>query len=309
MLELRHLRLLDAIARTGSLTGAARELGYSQPAASQQIQALERHLRTPVVVRSRSGAVLTEAGTVLVRHGARILDLVARATAEVEAVADLRSGRVRLACFSSGAAMILPRALAEVSAAHPGISYTLTEAEPAAALAMVRAGEVDISIVYHYEPIGAAVDDAAGDETSVVLLREAVNVAVPVGHPTAGRDRIDLADLRAERWIAGCPDCRGHLVDACRAVGFEPDIAFETDDYAALQGLAAAGLGVALLPDMLLAAARSDPRLVVRPLDPAAVRVVRAVTTNGLLKVPAIGRTMRALVGASKEVDLAADVR
>lgn len=302
MLELRHLRLLDAVARTGSLTGAARELGYSQPAVSQQLQGLERHLRTPVVVRARSGAVLTEAGAVLVRHGAQILDLVARASAEVEAVADLRSGRVRLACFSSGAAMILPRALTEVSTAHPGISYTLTEAEPAAALAMMRAGEVDIGIGYHYEPVGVATDDAVGDETAVELLREAVNVAVPAGHPLAGRDRIDLADLREDRWIAGCPDCRGHLVGACQAVGFEPDIAFETDDYAALQGLAAAGLGVALLPDLLRAAARSDPRLVVRPLDPAAVRVVRAVTTRGLLAVPAIGRTMQALVSASKSI-------
>ena len=305
MIEVKHFRLLAAIVEHGTLSAAARALGYSQPAVTQQIQVLERHLRTPVLVRSGGGVRLSEAGQVLVRHGAEVLALVARARAEVEAVADLRAGRVRLACFPSGAAMVLPRALGAVGRRHPGLSFSLTETEPVGAYDLLRRGEVDVAVVYHYRSReDGASPDLRPDETAATLLEEAVHVALPAGHPAAQQPAVDLADLRADRWIAGCPQCRGHLVAACGAVGYEPDIAFETDDYAALQALAAAGLGVALLPELMHAAARADPNLVVRRLRPVSIRVAQAVTTTGLLRVPAVAQTMQALVEAARAVEL-----
>ncbi|MBB5159371.1 LysR family transcriptional regulator [Saccharopolyspora phatthalungensis] len=305
MLELKHFRVLAAIAAEGSLSAAARSLGYSQPAVTQQVQGLERALRTPIVVRSKARVGLTDAGEVLLRHGEQILDLVARAESEVEAVAGLRAGRVRLACFPSGASMVLPRALGTLTARHEGLSFTLTETEPRGAYELLRRGEVDIAVVYHYEMAGTGAPPGQGpDETATPLLEEAVHVALPVGHSAAGEAVVELADLAGSRWIAGCPDCRSNLVDACRAVGFDPDIAFETDDYAALQALAAAGLGVALLPELMLAAARAEAGLVVRRLHPRSVRVVTAVTTTGLSRVPAVARTMAALREAARLVEI-----
>lgn len=305
VIELKHFRLFAAIAEHGTLSGAARSLGYSQPAVTQQIQGLERFLRTPLVVRSKTGVGLTEAGRVLLRHGEEILGLAAQARSEVEALADLRAGRVRVACFPSAAAMVLPRALGTLAEQHPGLSFTLTETEPPGAYELLRRGEVDIAVVYHYRTGGGRActqHERKPGETATVLLEETVHVVLPAAHPAAGRARIALADLSGDRWIAGCPDCRRNLIETCRAVGFDPEIAFETDDYSALQALAAAGFGVALVPELMLAAARAEERLVVRRLLPRSVRVVTAVTTTGLLRVPTIARTMHALRDSAAEV-------
>src|SRR5690606_24737191 len=99
MIETRHLLLIRALVEHGSLSGAARALGYSQPAVSQQVQLLEARLRTPLVIRERRGVTLTEAGEVLLRHSAEVLDTLSLAEAEIAAVAGLRAGRVRVAAF------------------------------------------------------------------------------------------------------------------------------------------------------------------------------------------------------------------
>lgn len=309
MIEIKHFRLVAAIAEHGTLSAAARSLGYSQPAVTQQIRSVERLLRTPLVVRSRAGVELTEAGEVLLRHGEAILGLHARARSEIEALADLRAGRVRLACFPSAAAMVLPRALGTLTEQHPGLSFTLTETEPPGAYELLRRGEVDIAVVYHYRSSGTeepAQPDPKPDETATVLLEETVHVALPAAHPAAARAAIDLTDLSNDRWIAGCPQCRNNLLEACNAAGFDPEIAFETDDYSALQALAAAGLGVALVPELMLAAARTEEHLVVRRLLPKSVRVVTAVTTTGLLGVPTIARAMLSLREAAREIEIPA---
>jgi len=298
-MELKHLRLLCAIAEHGTMSAAARALGYSQPAVTQQIQHLERELSTPLVVRTGPGTRLTEAGEILVRHADSVLATVALAQSEVEAIAGLRAGRVRVACFRSAAATLVPPALSVMTRKHPGVSFTLVEAEPTRALEMLRDGACDLAVVYDYVSPGTYDLAPRLGVSTTHLLDESVHVALPRNHPAAKDAAVHLAALRDDRWIAGCPTCRENLVRSCAEVGYSPDIAFETDDYVALQRLAAAGLGVAFVPELMLAAVRDNPSLVLRPLHPTLTRTVHAVSTRQLLRVPAVARTVAALRAAA----------
>ena len=305
MIEVKHLRLLKALGEHGSMSAAARKLGYSQSAVTQQVQLLERQLETPLLVRSRAGVRLTPAGEVLVRHGASVLASIALAEAAVDAVAGLRSGRVRISAFPSAAATILPRALGSVAREHPGVSFTLTEAEPPAALELLRSGACDIALTFEYVTAGVTEPPRfplQADEVGTRLLEENVRVAMPADHVLAGERWVTLDALEESRWIAGCPECRGNLVDACDRAGFVPDVAFETDDYIALQGLASAGLGVALVTDLMLTASRPDPLLVLKDLAPQSRRVVSAVSTISLLGVPGVRETIQALRAAAVDI-------
>lgn len=168
-----------------------------------------------------------------------MLSAVEVARAEVAAIAGLRAGRVRVACFRSAAATLLPPALSAMTRKHPGVSFTLVEAEPTRALEMLRDGACDVAVVYEYASPGMP---RVGMSTTH-LLDESVHVALPRSHPAAKDAAVSLRALRGDRWIAGCPNCRENLVRACAEVGYAPDIAFEIDDYVTLQGLAEAGLG------------------------------------------------------------------
>lgn len=303
MIELKYFRLMEAIAQEGSLSAAAKAIGHSQPSVSQQVQQLERLLHTPVLIRTRAGITFTEAGKVLLRHGATILAAARLAASEVEAVAGLRAGRVRVASFPSAAATLLPKAFADMRKEHPGVSFTLLEGEPERALSLLRNGECDIAIVYTYENGGAGVAahglDLMPDEVAIRLVEEYVHVVLPSDHPRALDNAVELSDLAGETWIAGCPDCRGNLLALCDRAGFEPEIGFETDDYVALQGLVEAGLGVALVPDLMLAAAHRDFPLTLKALAPQSTRVVSAVVSTALLAVPGIAPTISALERAA----------
>ncbi|GAA3597423.1 LysR family transcriptional regulator [Kineosporia mesophila] len=314
MIEVRHLRLLQALATEGSMSKAAKRLGTSQSAVTQAVKLLEDQLGTALLVRTHTGIRLTEAGAVFVRHGQQILAAMAQAEAEVAAVANLRAGTVRVASFPSAAATILPRALGSVTREHPQLRFTLTEAEPPRALDLLRRGEVDLAIVYVYVPdsdqemgTGVPVPVLQADEVAQTLVTEHLHVAMPAGHPAAAREAVEVSELGLQRWIAGCPQCRGNLLALCRAAGFEPDIAFETDDYVALQALVAAGLGVALVPDLMLAAARPDPGLAVRRLVPETARVVSSVTTQVLAGSPGVAVTTAALIRAAASLREAID--
>lgn len=289
------LRLVKAIADTGSFTGAARELGYSQPAVSQHVRRLERRLGTAVVDRSGRQVRLTEAGAVLARHATAVLATLAAAEEEVAAVAGLRAGRVRLVAFPSSSATLVPKALRLVRDRHPGVEVSFAEAEPPQSLALLREGECDLAVAFSYPgaDLGRGQDDLAGLE-AVPLLTDPLHVALPRTSPLADRPSVALTDLAQETWIAGCPKCRGHLLAACAAVGVQPRIAYATDDYVAVLGLVAAGLGVALIPGLVRESAHSHD-VVIRPLAPASVREVVAVTTPDLRRVPAVAAMLVAL--------------
>jgi molybdate transport repressor ModE-like protein len=299
MLDSRRLRVLIEVARTGSLASAAEALGYTPSAVSQQIRALERELGTVVLERRGRGVVLTEPGSALVAHARRVVDALGAAEAEVHAIAGLRSGVLRLAWFSSAGAILVPRAIALFRARAPGIELVLEEADPDESARRLRTGELDLAVTYQFrldEPLPA-------DLRLTPLLEDELHIALPPGHALAHRGRIALSELADETWIQGVR--RGSTVAtlpaACREAGFEPHIGFQTDDPLAWQGLVAAGVGVAVIPQLMLPIARAD--IVVRRLvAPSLARRVMAATPARRYDPPAAGAMTDALRTAAREL-------
>ncbi|PFG19900.1 molybdate transport repressor ModE-like protein [Serinibacter salmoneus] len=300
-LDVTGLRLMQAIRDHGSITAAARALGVSQPAASQQAARLERRLGTALLDRQGRTVRLTEAGAALARHGETISGVLRAAEAEVASLAGMRSGVVRLVAFPSASATLVPAALAALRREHPELRVTLEEVEPPESLRLLRAGRADLALTFTF-PDQPMPDGDAGLVTTD-LLAEPTVVVLPEGHALAGEHEVDIADLAHEQWIAGCPRCRSHLMHQTESSGYTPQIAYATDDYAAVVGLVAAGLGVAMLPRLARHAAVSRPGVAVAQVRPAAPRTVQAVTTRDLLRVPAVAATVRALRAAADAVE------
>ncbi|MGP3973279.1 LysR family transcriptional regulator [Streptomyces sp. 8N114] len=294
MIEARHLRVLRAVASTGSFSAAARELGCTQPAVSQQMKALEGAAGTPLLVRAGREMRLTEAGEALVRHATGILAGLAAAEEEVAALAGLRAGRVRLVSFPSGSSTLVPTAVAAMRADHPGTRVSLVEAEPPRSVEMLRAGDCEIALAFRYEP-------APEWEDLVVrpVLTDRLVGLVPEGHPFADAEEVGIGTLAEEPWIAGCPRCRRHLVQVCEAAGFTPRIDFATDDYPAVVGLVGAGLGVAVLPELAVESVRPRGTRAVR-VSPAVQREVVALTLPDLAQVPAVAGMLDRLAAAAR---------
>ncbi|GEB48804.1 MULTISPECIES: LysR family transcriptional regulator [Streptomyces] len=294
MIEPRHLRVLRTVAATGSFSAAARELGCTQPAVSQQMKALEQSAGTPVLVRAGREMRLTEAGEALVRHAAGILAGLTAAEEEVAALAGLRAGRVRLVSFPSGSSTLVPTAVAAMRADHPGTRVSLVEAEPPRSVDMLRAGDCEIALAFRY--------DAAPEWDDLVvrpLLTDRLVGLVPEGHAFADATEVGIGTLAEEPWIAGCPRCRRHLVEVCEEAGFTPRIDFATDDYPAVVGLVGAGLGVAVLPELAVESVRTKGARAVR-VTPAVQREVVALTLPDLDQVPAVGAMLDRLAAAAR---------
>lgn len=263
-------------------------------------RALETRLKTEIIVRGRRGVELTEAGKILLRHGSSVLDTLMLAEAELAAAAGRRASNIRVTAFPSAAATIVATAMAQMAQENPNASFTLIEAEPPDALELLERGECDIAVVFRYSTDASETNEAL---RWIPLLEEGVHVAIPGNHPSIDEDEIDLTTLRDSPWIAGCPDCRGHLTQACKEAGFVPEIAFETHDYVALQNLAARGLGVALLPDLVLDAVQVDG-LRIKPLQRPSTRTVSAVSTHGLSRLPGVHKTLNFLQDAAEQVSM-----
>lgn len=295
MLESRRLRVLLQVARTGSLAAAASELGYTGSAVSQQIGALERELGTVVLERRGRGVALTEPGKALARRAERIIDELRLAELEVEAIAGLRAGILRFGWFSTAGAILVPRAIARFRQRHPDIQLELEESDPDQCAQALREGDLDLAVLYEFR-----LDQPLPTDLHLTpLLEDRLHIALPSGHRLAHRKRIRMGELRTETWIQGVR--HGSTVTtlpaACREAGFEPRIALQTDNAMAWQGLVAAGVGVAVIPDLTLPTARPD--VLVRELDaPSLVRKVSVAMAPGRYRPPAA----TAMAGLLKEV-------
>ena len=298
MIDTAGLRVMRAIADEGSFTAAAHKLGFSQPAISQMVRRLEERAGTVLVERIGRTVRLTEAGEVLARHASPVLAALDAAEQEVAAIAGLRSGRVRLMAFPSASATLVPKALSHVKREYPDVSITFTEAEPPESLSALRAGTCDIAVAFTYEGVdlGRGEEDVDGFEVTP-LIDDEVRLVVPADHPLArSKSKVaDLSTLEDETWIAGCPRCRGHLLQVCREAGFAPHVAFETEDYVAVMGLISEGLGIALVPDLILRTVQHED-VVALSINPPSLRRIEAVTTPDLSRVPAVKATLDALL-------------
>ena len=258
------MRVLREVAQRGSFSAAAEALAYTQSAVSQQIAALEREAGTKLVERNARGVRLTDAGRVVVGHADVILARLADAESELEAIAGLRGGRLRLAAFPSAGASIMPKAIAAFRDRHPAVELTLQPAEPTDG-ALLRSGEVDIALTITTPGASACAYGPGIQELK--LLDDPMYVILSDTHALAHRRTFRLADLAEEQWMLGstgtCPDATIFL-RACQVAGFEPRIAFESNDYPSIQGFVAAGMGVSFIPDLALINVRED--LVVRSL-------------------------------------------
>jgi DNA-binding transcriptional LysR family regulator len=288
--------IFRAVARAGSISAAAKALGWTQPAVSQHLSRLERDIGGPLVIRGPRGVTVTEPGaTLLVRADAVAAEL-RHADEEMTAFTSLGSGRVSLACFPSAAATILPVALRRLAAAHPGVEVSLDEAEPPEALAAVRAGDVDVALVFGYD---GPPQDADGLVWRL-LLCEPLNLVVPPHHPAAEQGLTALGDLSAETWIGGCERCRAHMYFCCRAAGFEPAIRYTTDDYVVAQNLVAVGLGVTMLPRSALLAHR-HPEVCVLDSPTLGERHVGVIHRPGAEAVPATAALLQEVTRLTKK--------
>jgi DNA-binding transcriptional LysR family regulator len=285
MLDVDRLRVLREVARHGSLTGAATALSFTVSAVSQQIAVLEREAGTRLLVRHARGARLTEAGRALVRHAEVILAELRAAETSLTAIADGEGGRLRLGSFTTANATLMPRAVNAFQQRHPKVELQLVEIDRDEAMAAVVMHELDLALVYEFPVVPLEMPD--GVELTPLLV-DPLHVALPPDHRLARRERLRLTDLAGECWIQGVH--HGSTIDvlprACRLAGFEPRIAFRTDDQMTVRGLVAAGLGVALAPSLTLPATPSG--LAVRPLsEPSLTRSVSAATPAGAYRLPA----------------------
>lgn len=263
--EPRHLRTLEAVARLGSFAAAAAELSYTQSAVSQQLAELESRVGARVV--TRRPVRVTEAGAMLLRTEASISASMSTAAAELAALADGSIGEVRLGAFISAAASIVPPALARLHASHPGVRITLRELHQDDAYPLLLRGEIDVAVTFDYEH---APDPAPDGIAQRPLAEDPVLLALPAGHPLAGAPRVDPADVPPDAWINTAVDV-GDLAPGAgpaAGAGFESGpglgVDFDGQDFRTALNLVAAGLGVALLPALVLL--DHPATVVVRPL-------------------------------------------
>ncbi len=296
MLNVARLKVLDEVARRGSFSAAADALDYTQSAISQQIATLESEAGMTLLQRHPRGVSLTAAGQTLVGHAEGILARLESAEAALGAIAGLRGGRLRIASFPTAGATLMPLAIATFRARHPDVELTLAEGEPEQIAPRLRAGELDLALLFEFG------DSAGTDElTRVELLEDPLYLALPREHKLATKRKLRLEDLRGEAWVqtSSSSPCARQVVRSCHTAGFEPNVAFESDDYQTVQGLVAAGVGVALIPELALnPVVRAD--IAIRALSPRPpVRQVVAATPAGARLLPAAPAMLSALSEAA----------
>lgn len=296
MLNVGRMKVLAEVVRRGSFSAAAETLSYTQSAVSQAIARLEAETGATLIVRDRGGVRPTAAGAVLVEHAEGIFARIDAAEADLASVLGVRTGRLRVASFPSAGATLMPLAIANFRRRHPDVALTLAEGEPEEMAPRLRAGEFDMALLFEFP--GERERPGARLRTQL-LLEDPMLVALPAEHALAGKPALALSDLREQDWVqtSASSPCARHVVRSCLAAGFEPKVTFESDDYECVQGLIAAGVGVALIPRLALT--NVHPGIVVRALSPRspARRVVAATITAA-----AVSPAAAAMIGILAEV-------
>ncbi len=240
-MNLTQLKVLDAVARHGSVTEAAKELHYSQPSVSHHLGRLEAATGAKLIQRAGRGIRLTPEGELLAGRATEILGRVDTASVELAARVGLRAGRVRLAGFQTVLSTLVPKAAAELSRSSPGIELNLVDAHPDEGLKMLRSGHVDIALIFR--------------DTDTRLEEEGVRLTHLLDDPlylVSNQPHQRVEDHRGSAWVGGCERCRAATITACERAGFSPRIAYSCDDTVVTQSLVGAGMGVAIINGLAL---------------------------------------------------------
>jgi DNA-binding transcriptional LysR family regulator len=289
MLDVNRLRVIDAVARHGSVTAAAKELHYSQPSVTHHLARLEAETGAQLLQRVGRGIRLTPAGQLLAGRAAEIIGRIDAAGAELSAHVGLNAGRVRLAAFASANGSLVPAALAALANRYPSLEISVTDTHPLDALEMLRTGKIEVAIIFRYEetepePAGVRLHHLLDDPVYVLSTRR-----------ESGLDA-----LREATWIAGCERCRSHLLSICADAGFDPRIGYSSDDMVVMQAWVSAGLGVATQTGLSLRAHHIDG--VVATELPGAGRHIYAATYGEPPDPPATAAVLAALAEAATTV-------
>ena len=277
-LTLTGLRVVLEVARTGSFSATAERLGYTQSAVSRQVAVTEKAVGAPLFERHARGTRPTPADEALARHAGKVLDEIAAATQELAGLRDRLAGRLVVAGFPAAAASLLPRAIAKLTVAHPGLTVQLTEAPTPAQLTSMRRGRIEVAIV----AIGDGLPQYDFEGLRLTALRSArgAGVAVAESHPFAARERIDSDELADQGWIVGPRSGDAPEFGAWPGIA-EPRITFTARDWPTRLGLVAAGLGIALVPGIAAQAVPRGVRWIPVNDDSGGLRrAVWAVTTD-----------------------------
>ena len=290
MLDVRRLRLLSELSRRGTIAEVARAVGYTPSAVSQSLARLERETGVALLERDGRRVRLTPAAAGLVARADRVLDELDAAAAELAAEHGTVRGTVVVGAFPSAAGRLAVPALGELQARHPELDCAIREHEPEDGIPLLRSGALDVLVSERYDDVEPA---PAGGLEEHVLLTEPLLLVLPAGH--AGGETVALATLAREPWIGGLAGTQYAVAldRACRAAGFAPRFAHTADEASVHHAIAAAGLGVGLLPAL---ACRGAPGVrYARAVPEPPRRHVAALVRRGAERRPAVAAVLDAL--------------
>ncbi|MFQ3561605.1 LysR family transcriptional regulator [Streptomyces gramineus] len=299
MLNLERLRTLDALARHGSVSGAAEALHVTTSAVSQQMGKLEREVDQQLLARNGRGVRLTDAGRLLAEHASRILSQVELAQSDLEAHRGQVVGELRVAAFPTAARGLFPAALAALRARHPALRVRSGELEPENGVAGVVRGDLDLAVVLDWYNKPMPLPDGL---VKAPLLDDPAEVALPAGHRLAGRDEVDLGEFADDEWITWGEGefCHEWLMFTLRSRGVEPIIGHRAAETHTQLNLVAAGLGVCIAP--LLGRHPVPEGIVTVPLKQRVRRHVYVVWRADADRRPSIRAAVQALRNAAETV-------
>ncbi|UQS24651.1 LysR family transcriptional regulator [Amycolatopsis thermalba] len=247
MIDLRRLHVLRAVDHYGTVRAAAEALHFTPSAASQQIRQLGRELGVTLLEPQGRRVRLTPAAQRLLAHADDIQARWELAERDLRADDDEPAGLLRLAGFPVAVTALLAPAAAALVTRHPRLTPRISEAEAGECFDLLFTGDADLALV-EAKPDEPPRDRARFDQRS--LLDDPFDLLVPAGHRLAARERVDLAEAAREPWIVPSTPCtcRTHVLSACGAAGFTPDVAHDAVNWDVTIALVAHGLGVALVP-------------------------------------------------------------
>ncbi|QLE70994.1 LysR family transcriptional regulator [Streptomyces rectiverticillatus] len=299
MLNLERLRTLNAVARHGSVSAAADGLHVTTSAVSQQLAKLERETGQQLLAKHGRGVRLTDAGRLLADHASRILSQVELAQADLEAQRGQAVGELLLGAFPTAARGLFPAALAGLRSAHPQLRARLEEMEPEEAVPRVVRGDIDVAVVLDWYNKPLPMPDGLA---KAPILDDTADVAMPVDHPLAGRDQVDLEEFADDDWVSWPRGefCHDWLMLTLRGKGIEPRISHMAEEHHTQLALIAAGLGVAVAPRLGRGPVPEGVRVV--PVRHTVRRHVYAIWRADADRRPSIRAAVEALRAAGEEM-------